>query len=134
MSLASLTTYIKGDNMNFIIDFYKELDTLNLIIFWGIIIVTILLLIFSFIMINKNKKLKKLVATKIVNTEDELPIKKETENKEVLLEINKEEEMSVIEETKEIEIQTEKKSLPLETENNFIAEEHIKNTIMKKKR
>jgi len=47
--------------MDFIIDYYKSLDTLNLIIFWGIIIVVILLLIFSCILLNKNKKLKKIV-------------------------------------------------------------------------
>lgn len=63
--------------MQLIIDFYKELDTLNLIIFWGIIIVIILLLIFAFVMINKNKKLKKLVESSNNKYEEEIPIKKE---------------------------------------------------------
>ena len=42
--------------MELIIEFYQGLDTLNLIIFWGIIIVIVLLLIFSCILINKNNK------------------------------------------------------------------------------
>lgn len=50
--------------MKLIIDFYKELDVLNLILFWGIIIVITLLLTFSIIMVNKNKKLRQIIATK----------------------------------------------------------------------
>ena len=42
--------------MKLIIDFYKNLDAFNMILFWGVIIVIILLLIFSFILINKNNK------------------------------------------------------------------------------
>ena len=63
--------------MDLIIEFYKELDTLNLIIFWGIIIVIVLLLIFSFVLINKNKKLKRMVEQNSKYEED-LPIIKET--------------------------------------------------------
>ena len=63
--------------MDLIIEFYKELDTLNLIIFWGIIIVIVLLLIFSFVLINKNKKLKRMVEQNNKYEED-LPIIKET--------------------------------------------------------
>ena len=47
--------------MNFIIDFYRGLDTINLIIFWGIILVVILLLVFSITIANKNKKLKEIL-------------------------------------------------------------------------
>ena len=50
--------------MKLIIDFYKELDVLNLILFWGIIIVITLLLTFSIIMVNKNKKLRQIIAEK----------------------------------------------------------------------
>ena len=50
--------------MKLIIDFYKELDVLNLILFWGIIIVITLLLTFSIIMVNKNKKLRQIIAAK----------------------------------------------------------------------
>ena len=50
--------------MNIIINFYKELDTLNLIIFWGVIIVIILLLIFAIVISNKNRKLKLLLEKK----------------------------------------------------------------------
>lgn len=47
--------------MDFIIDFYKNLDTVNLFIFWGVIIVVLLLLIFAIIIANKNKKLEKII-------------------------------------------------------------------------
>jgi len=110
--------YIKGDNMDLIINFYKELDTLNLIIFWGIIIVIILLLIFSFILINKNKKLKKIVAQKN-KTEEELPIIKE----EIISEIQDEPETITIPISKELE--HNKNFQTIETENNFVVEEHV---------
>lgn len=64
--------------MNLIIDFYKELDTINLIIFWGTILVIFLLLIFAIIIVNKNKKLKKIIVSKeyeIEKSKDELAIK-----------------------------------------------------------
>lgn len=99
--------------MDLIIDFYKELDTLNLIIFWGIIIVIILLLIFSFILINKNKKLKKIVETKFKN-EEEIPIKKQ--------ELIEDSEDSIILEDKE---QAKEEIIPIEIEKKFIVEEHI---------
>ena len=56
--------------MNLIIDFYKNLDTFNLILFWGVIIVILLLLIFSFILINKNRKLKAIINKKGININD----------------------------------------------------------------
>ena len=71
--------------MNLVVDFYKELDTLNLIIFWGIIIVIVLLLIFSIIIVNKNKKLKQIIESKnkLENNSEEIPIIK-IENETVL--------------------------------------------------
>lgn len=65
-----------------IVDFYKGLDTFNLIVFWGIIIVIILLLIFSFIMINKNKKLRQIIIDRGIDIDSEddevdLPIVKQ---------------------------------------------------------
>lgn len=91
--------------MEFIIDFYKGLDTLNLIIFWGIIIVIILLLIFSMILINKNKKLKKLIE-KQSDYEEELPIIKQ---EEMMLDKDIEKKEVQVEETT---IETEKKTEP----------------------
>ena len=69
--------------MNYIIEFYKGLDTVNLIIFWGVIIVVLLLLIFSIILANKNRKLEKIIESNGINIDDndydELPIKKQKE-------------------------------------------------------
>ena len=42
--------------MKYVVDFYKSLDTVNLIIFWGVIIVLLLLIIFSTILAHKNKQ------------------------------------------------------------------------------
>ena len=56
--------FVRIDIMKLIIEFYKELDVLNLILFWGIIIVITLLLTFSIIMVNKNKKLRQIIAAK----------------------------------------------------------------------
>lgn len=115
--------------MELIIDFYKSLDTLNLIIFWGIIIVIILLLIFSCILINKNKKLKKLVETNSNKHEEELPIKKtEIEKVEDIKTIDKTESEflpPLPEEPKETIIEQESTSKPIETEKEFVAEEHV---------
>ena len=94
---------MKDDSMNFIVDFYKDLENLDLIIFWGIIVVIILLLIFSIIMINKNNKLKKLVNKKTQkeisdDKYEELPIKKEKNQSELSInnQPDKENETSVI--------------------------------------
>lgn len=117
--------------MELIIDFYKELDTLNLIIFWGIIIVIVLLLIFSFILINKNKKLKSLI-----NKENK---KKEALEKQekIEIEISKKEpsnnfddeipQIFPVQETKneEKEAEQENTQKTIETENDFVAEEHV---------
>ena len=67
--------------MNYILEFYKGLDTVNLIIFWGVIIVVLLLLIFAIIITNKNKKLEKIIESKGINIDNndidqELAIKK----------------------------------------------------------
>lgn len=110
--------------MDLIIDFYKELDTLNLIIFWGIIIIIILLLVFSFILIHKNKKLKKIVEQNN-KYEEEIPIKEQIETEKKIKKEEKQEELLVsIEETKQ-EIKTEPISKPIEVEKKFIVEEHI---------
>ena len=110
--------------MNFIIEFYKELDTLNLIIFWGIITVIILLLIFSFLLINKNKKLKKLVVNKVY--EEELPIKKEEDVEEKTNKKNEEIMQSQILEEQNInKINQENNLQNIETEKQFVAEEHV---------
>lgn len=111
--------------MDLIIDFYKELDTLNLIIFWGIIIVIILLLIFSFILINKNKKLKKIVE-KQNKYEEEIPIKKTELSQEAIYENKKElETPKVTEEPEKPKINQEDISKPIEIEKDFVAEEHV---------
>ena len=64
--------------MNYITEFYKGLDTFNLIIFWGIIIVVTLLLIFSIILVDKNKKLRIMLeerqAKKMNNNNNDIPI------------------------------------------------------------
>ena len=44
--------------MKSIIEFYQNLDPLNTIIFWGVIIIFLLLIVFTILMINKNKKIK----------------------------------------------------------------------------
>lgn len=99
--------------MEFIINFYKELDTLNLIIFWGIIIVIILLLIFSFILINKNKKLKKLVETQN-RDEEELPIIKQED-------IVKQEPIQEQNDT----IKITENEHTIKKENSFLSEEYV---------
>ena len=102
--------------MTELINFYKELDTLNLIIFWGIIIVIVLLLIFSIIIANKNKKLKALIEK---NNHDnlekiEIPIAKQiTNNQEVL---------KTPTESENITLNKEKST---QNNNNFVAEEHV---------
>jgi len=110
--------------MELIIDFYKGLDTLNLIIFWGIIVVIILLLIFSSIKINKNKRLKKIVE-KNNKYEEDIPIKKESQSTmlNITENISKELEDVQIENKEEISKQ-ENANSPIE-EEKFIAEEHV---------
>ena len=115
--------------MELIIDFYKGLDTLNLIIFWGIIIVIILLLIFSCILINKNKKLKKIVENNNNNKyEEELPIKNETpikeENEEKIIE-QPPEILPILKKTEEPTTENKNISRSIEIEKKFVAEEHV---------
>jgi len=115
--------------MEFIIDFYKSLDILNLIIFWGIIVVIILLLIFSFILINKNKKLKSLIEKN--NDLEDLPIKKEEAIHQKFPEDSqKVQKNNFLEKTVNEPLREEKNekeiiTKPLETEKKFIAEEHV---------
>lgn len=112
--------------MKYIIDFYKELDTINLLLFWGTIIIILLLLIFSIIIVNKNKKLKKIIISKeqeIEQSKNELAIKNEQIN--IIENIQKEEiPKNIINDEdyptkKEINIKA-----PAE-EKEFIAEEHV---------
>jgi len=113
--------YIEDDIMKSIINFYRELDTLNLILFWGIIIVIILLLIFSIIMLSKNKKLKKILISKNDNIKkekideqnDDIPVKDNTP-------IN-----VVLDETSPVVIPEEKIEMKLPEEKDFVAEEHV---------
>ena len=84
--------------MKYIIDFYKDLDMVNLIVFWGTIIVVILLLTFSIILANKNKKLKHIIESKGIDInsfeeDDELAIKKDSEIKIIKENNNYEEEI-----------------------------------------
>ena len=126
--------------MNFIIEFYKELETLDLIIFWGIIIVIVLLLIFSIILLNKNKNLKKIMDKQHNKEIEELPIKKEDNienNIQNENEITKETQLkdNIIEndintivlpqKKQNEELQLEEMTNPIKTEKKFIAEEHV---------
>ena len=105
--------------MDLIIDFYKSLDTINLIVFWGIIIVLILLLIFAIVLINKNMRLKEMLDESIseenkTTSSDEIPVKNEI--------IKEETETKIIEEKTNNSIMKEE-SVPEKT--NFIAEEYV---------
>lgn len=105
--------------MDLIIDFYKSLDTINLIVFWGIIIVLILLLIFAIVLINKNMKLKEMLDESIseenkTTSSDEIPVKNEI--------IKEETETKIVEEKTDNSTMKEE-SVPEKT--NFIAEEYV---------
>ena len=118
--------------MNIIINFYKELDTLNLIIFWGVIIVITLLLIFAIVISNKNRKLKLLLEKKEENYSNE------KENIEVTNNTIKENTIKEVynepiipndikpqqNDTPEI-LPENKEDKELPDEKEFIAEEHV---------
>ena len=118
--------------MNIIINFYKELDTLNIIIFWGIIIVIVLLLIFAIVISNKNRKLKVLLEKKeenysneknninIVNDTKKEDVFKNTYNEPIISNDIKQEQNDI---PKILSESKEEKELPEEKE--FIAEEHV---------
>ena len=123
--------------MDYLIEFYKSLDSINLLLFWGVIIVITLLVIFSIAMIRKNHELKRLIAEKQISKEttaSDIPIKQAIDN-EV------KEPMSIIEETKAPEmVITETPKVaeapvapepviapPIVEERNFVAEEHVIN-------
>ena len=95
--------------MNYIVEFYKSLDTLNLILFWGIIIVIILLLTFSIIIANKNRKLKAMLLAK----------QKEEAKNETPIPV-----VEVV--TPQVEEKTVIKSETPVVEKKFVAEEHVK--------
>ena len=93
--------------MKLIIDFYKELDTINLVLFWGIILTILLLLIFSLIIVRKNKKLKRIIITKereITESRNELAIKQNIANEEKIVIKKDEDFLPIKEEKKEITI------------------------------
>ena len=121
--------------MKYIIDFYKELDAVNLIVFWGTLIVVILLLTFSIILANKNKKLKYIIESKGIDIDnydfdEELAIKKdvETDNNKIT---NQSE--SIIKETnKDIQVPKQEwhegKFTPEELVMEYNKNETVKNT------
>ena len=133
--------------MSYIIEFYKNLDTINLIIFWGVIIVILLLLIFSIILANKNKKLERILENKEIDEEesiDDLAIKKTEDSSSNKVIIDK----SIEERTIYQESQNHERAIPEEIspakeaiiataesskndeetikKEKFIAEEHVK--------
>ena len=128
--------------MDYIIEFYKGLDSINLLLFWGVIVVITLLLIFSIIMINKNNELKKQIAEKAKKTtqSDEIPIKvvetnevKQTVKNNVTEEhpiaiINETIDEAPIQVTEKYEVKQETITKPQET----IIEKPIETTISKK--
>ena len=80
--------------MKFFIDFYKGLDTVNMIIFWGVIIVVLLLLIFSIILVHKNRKLERIIESNGLDLDEEEDNFKD-------LAIRKDEDFPVMEETED---------------------------------
>lgn len=130
--------------MNYIIDFYKNLDAFNTILFWSVIVVIILLLIFSIILANKNRKLKEIIESNGINIDDdrELPIKKIIDDIPTIQEDTTKEKIEINDETKNIEVQIpnviidktpsiitpkEDNEIPIvkKEENAFIAEEYV---------
>lgn len=112
--------------MNFIVEFYQSLDALNVIIFWGIIIVILLLIVFVILMINKvkNKTNNKPSHDEIYSDEVALP----TNSRDTL--IMKDDNLLIQEEKQtnfepfvipESPVTSEK----VEVEKKFQAEEHV---------
>ena len=97
--------------MKYIVEFYKGLDAVNLFIFWGVIGVVLLLLIFSIIMVNRNRKLEKIIEAEGIDIDDnDLAIKKYNEmdsNKEII----KQERNRMVERTTEKESIISKESI-----------------------
>ena len=139
--------------MKYIIDFYKELDTFNTILFWGVIIVILLLLIFSIIMVIKNRKLEEIIESSgiITDEDNDLPIRKIDES---VYEEEREEKYIPPEEPKQVvntepeqyfktysEVKPADDSIPIinsnvkpvapvpkPVENHFVAEEYVMNS------
>ncbi len=124
--------------MKLIIDFYKELDTFNLILFWGVIIVITLLLIFSIIMIYKNRRLEEIIDKNglDIDENDDLAIarntyKNEDDNNEnnIINTTNTEINIAAPDYTKEPFFNVPKAPIvkeEIETkEPTFVAEEHV---------
>ena len=122
--------------MDFIINFYNNLDVVNKIIFWGVIIVVLLLLTFSIILIIKNKKLEKIIKCSGINIDEMndneiIAIKKESSEEEKKLTKNDElflheekELLNNINENKKNESIPEEKQITIDN-NKFVAEEYI---------
>ena len=103
--------------MKSLINFYQNLDTFNLVMFWSITILLLILLILAIIITIKNRKLKKktsnnarinkpVVENSQKDNENELPIINENKPKEP--------DTPIVEESNE----------PIE-EEKFVAEEHV---------
>lgn len=114
--------------MKAVINFYKGLDPLNTIIFWGIIIVLLLLLVFSILMISKYKKNKqhKLSQEKDELYSDEIALPSNSSDTLIM----KDENLLIQNEQKEIfepfvVNQTEDNNNTIEIEKKFNAEEHV---------
>ena len=129
---------MKDDFMSFIIEFYKNLDTVNLFIFWGVIIVVALLLTFSIIIAAKNKKLERIIEAKGIDLDDydnnELAIKDQRDSSneikehtaidpinestiEIPTEVNRQENQEVLDDDISVKIPTQK----------FNADEYVMN-------
>lgn len=112
------------------VDFYKNLDTLNIIMFWGIIIIIILILILLVILICKRRKTKIVVTNEnIDNNHYDIPIQSKEiltankiENNQQSEVVSPESNIFFEEEKKDIE---EEKNNEIKEEKNFIAEEHV---------
>lgn len=113
--------------MKYIVDFYKNLDMVNLIIFWGTIIVVLLLLIFSIILANKNKKLRHIIESRGIDIDnyddddDELAIKKDIDKENIIVKQEKiKEETNKELNSKTIEEMQYKENNKREEQNNDI--------------
>ena len=114
--------------MNLIIDFYKDLDMINLIIFWGIILIIFLLLVFSIIIANKNKKLKRIIINKeheIKESKNELAIKQNIITEEKDIKQEEDEFLPIKDTTPQIIINNTKEETPIIKDENINKEETI---------
>ena len=73
--------------MKYIVDFYKSLDTVNLIIFWVVIAVLLLLIIFSSILAHKNREDDEIIDEEL--DKDETAPEEDYDDKEIAREAGK---------------------------------------------